>query len=121
MQRIRIARKALAEKRKEQERAKLEAKKAERVQHAAQMKALRERLAMRRRALAANPKERSTRFTGLVPYVAPTRASSDVDLFRPSFARARAKRKEAERPKGASIPSTGQALYAPFGSHDVFR
>lgn len=112
IKRVRLAKQKLADKNAEKRRVAYESKRIAAVERAAQTRALREMLHRHRKAIAKDPKR--TQFTGVVPYVAPTIASSDVTLFKPSLSRIRMKRREAEKlTKSAqvNIPQSGQAMY----------
>jgi hypothetical protein len=112
IKRLKLAKQNLAEKYAEKRRVAYERKKIAAVERAAQTRALRDMLNRHRKAIAKDPKR--TQFTGIVPYVAPTIASSDVTLFKPSLSRIRMKRREAEKlakSPQVNIPQSGQAMY----------
>jgi hypothetical protein len=105
VERLRNARLAVArstiEKRKAAKEARNEARKIEALQTATQRKALRD--VIRHQENSATP------FSGTVPYVAPTQATTSLKLYKPSLSRVRSKRRQ-QKQTSVILPRGGQPM-----------
>jgi recombinational DNA repair ATPase RecF len=104
VERIRRARLAVAHEKAEKRKAAKQAQKITAIQLATQRKAQRTAIKNQEKF----PKQKS--FIGLVPYVAPTQATKNLVLYKPSLSRVRLKRRQQKQVSALNIPIGGQAM-----------